>query len=586
MSRRALILAVTTASLGVTAVPALAAENCVGKRAGCHATLQAALDAAEDGDTITLEPGTFAGGVTVTKSVALAGAGQGATTVKGGGPVLTIGTLFDDSPPTVSIRDMTITGGRTTSSPQSVEFVGEEGVIALGGGIEIPPGHDFTPGADVTIARTTITDNRVAPTGTVALGPPCPGDERCPFAQAAGGGIDSWGTLTITDSTISGNRVGSASGISTLASDAEAGGIHSLIGSLTILRSRIDNNRATASAPNGRYADAGGVFAFDAPFTMRDSSISSNTANLAAGLPSSVEQEAHAGGLHLADSVPSATIARSAITNNSVGMTNTAGDAVVFSGGLHVDLFVDFQISDSVISGNRVNAETLGSSPGVAHGDGGGGQLFGRMERTRVFGNTVTAIAAAGDAEAMAGGSWVLFGEVSDSELRGNHLRATARDGLATVRGGGAVVDTAPELPDQGGLSLSNSSVASNIAIATGSTTLAHGGGIFDAVLPGGPFGGPLVLSATNVVHNVLGGGAGATLQGGGVYLAGASLTQSGGNVAHNVPDQCFGCGGSLVSQAAHARVHSTLRGRAYATRRPLPSPGFALSGTSPGTGP
>ena len=57
----------------------------------CYATLQAAVDAAPDGDTIKLGAGTFAGGVSITKSIDLVGAGPGATIISGGGPVLTIG---------------------------------------------------------------------------------------------------------------------------------------------------------------------------------------------------------------------------------------------------------------------------------------------------------------------------------------------------------------------------------------------------------------------------------------------------------------------------------------------------------------
>ena len=572
MTRGLLVLALTlgfvssSAILASSAVAAVAAERCVGKRAGCFANLQSALHAAQDGDTIRLAAGTFAGGATVTKSVTLVGAGRDATVLKGGGPVLTVGTMFGETPPTVSIRELTITGGRTTSSPQSVEFTGRDGVIAAGGGIQIPPGHDFTPGATVTIARAAITGNRVAPTATTGptpeqeeFWPVCPGGP-CPYGGAYGGGIDNWGTLTITESVVSGNRIGTASGLSTVASDAEAAGIRSLIGPLTIVRSRIENNHATATAPNGRFADAGGVFAFDAPFTMRDSTITGNSAQLAAGLPGDIEMLGVAGGVHLASNVPSGVIARSLIADNSVGMTNTAGDATTFSGGLHVDTPVDFEISDSVIARNRVSAAKLGSSPGFAHGDGGGGQLFGRMEGTRIFGNAVTASAVAGDAEAMAGGTWVLFGDVSGSAVVGNRLHAASSTAEARALGGGAVVDADPEHPDPGGLSLTGSSVSANLGTAAGRTTVGQGGGIYDGARPFGPFGGPLALVDSRVTHNVLLGRPDATLQGGGVFLSGATLTRSGSVIAGNVPDQCFGCDATL--EAARASRSAALDSR------------------------
>jgi hypothetical protein len=569
MTRRLLVLALATALASLTGIPmtsAFGAERCVGARPGCAVTLQAALDAAADGDTIRLAAGTFAGGATVTKSVAIVGAGQRATVVRGGGPVLTIGAMFDPAPPTVSIRDLTITGGRTTSSPQSVEFVGQEGVLALGGGIEIPPGADFAPGATVTVARTTVTDNRAAPSATVASGlDACP---DCPFALASGGGIDSWGTLTITDSTVSANRVGSASGLSTLASDAEGGGVSSRIGPLTILRTRIADNSATATAPNGRFAEAGGVFAFDAPFTMRDSSVIANHADLAAALPDGIDMLANAGGIHIADSVPSGEITRSLFTGNSVAMTNSVGGATAFSGALHIDSQVNVRIVGSLITANRVSAATLGSSTGLAHADSGGVQLFGAMVRTRVSDNTVTATSAGGDAEAMAGGSWVLFGDLTDSQLRDNRLTATAPNGQARVRGGGAIVDTDPDHPGTGGLTLTDSVVKTNVATADGASNLGQGGGIFDGELPPfGPFGGPLALTSSKVTANRLRGPSGATLQGGGVFLDGQTLTQTDSVIARNRPDQCFGCTAGASGLAARSATSLPTRPGAAAAR-------------------
>ena len=54
---------------------ALAANLCVGGGPGCFSTLQAAVSAAHDGDTITIAPGRYAGGVTIDVSVKIVGAG-------------------------------------------------------------------------------------------------------------------------------------------------------------------------------------------------------------------------------------------------------------------------------------------------------------------------------------------------------------------------------------------------------------------------------------------------------------------------------------------------------------------------------
>jgi hypothetical protein len=496
--------------------------------------------------------------VTIDKSVEVIGAGQRATVLKGGGPVVTVGSFGAEREPTVSIRDLTITGGQTTSSSESLPFSGQEGVLATGGGIDIPPGApideagNLGPGATLTLTRTSITDNRVAPSSTAPFGPPCPGDEPCPFALAAGGGINSWGVLTIVDSTISGNRVGSASGLSTLASDADGGAVFSVLGSVTITRSRITDNRASATGPNGRFAEGGAVFAEGDGFMMRDSVVSGNSSSLASALPKDVEQVANSGGIHITSAVQVAGIDRSIITRNSVRATNTVGDATAFVGGVEVDSFVDFAMNDSVVSNNDASAATSGRSAGLAHADTGGGQLVGTMERTRVRGNSVRAESGGGDSEAFAGGLWAQFGDVRDSELSDNQLIATSATGSATVRGGGALVDSDPEA-DKGGLTLTGTVVRGNSAEAIGPNTIGQGGGIFDArVSDNGPFGGPLALISSSITHNVLRGRARGTLQGGGLYLADQPLTQTDSVFAHNKPDQCFGCTAS--SSAAPSR--------------------------------
>jgi hypothetical protein len=329
---------------------------------GCpYAQLAPALAAAKDGDTIKIAPGTYAGGVTIDVSVKLVGAGAGQTVISGGGPVLTIGAFGESTEPTVSIDGVTITGGVTRSSPESTPFVGQEGVFAAGGGVEIPPNADFSGGATVTITNSVITGNRVAPTDTVPFGPPCPSGP-CPFAFAGGGGIDSWGTLTLANTTISNNRVGSASGLSTLASDADGGAIINRLGPLTISGSVIHGNQASATGPNGRFAEAGAIFADGGTITVSNSSVTDNSAALAASLPNSVEQLAVGGGFHITSNVSAATISNTTISGNSITMTNTVGDATAFSGGVHVDLDVDFKMSNSAVADNGVRSATLAGS--------------------------------------------------------------------------------------------------------------------------------------------------------------------------------------------------------------------------------
>jgi hypothetical protein len=119
---------------------------------GCaFSELGPALEAARNGDTVHVAAGTYLGGVTIDASIKVQGAGAGKTIVQGGGPVLTIGVFGAKTEPTVVLEGLTITGGVTHSSPVSNARVDHDNVIALGGGVEIPPSANWKRGASVTI---------------------------------------------------------------------------------------------------------------------------------------------------------------------------------------------------------------------------------------------------------------------------------------------------------------------------------------------------------------------------------------------------------------------------------------------------
>src|SRR5271170_324207 len=157
---------------------------------GCTYTqIAPAVAAANSGDTVNVAAGTYQGGFTIDQNLILTGAGAQKTIISGGGPVITVGMFGATTEPTVAIRGVTITGGVTGSSPVSTAYVGEDGVIALGGGIFVPPAANFATGATVTISNSVITGNAAAPTTSVDAGFSC-GIQDCRFAQAGGGGID------------------------------------------------------------------------------------------------------------------------------------------------------------------------------------------------------------------------------------------------------------------------------------------------------------------------------------------------------------------------------------------------------------
>jgi hypothetical protein len=554
------------AALTLPAVPAAdaaGAEPCIEVGHHCYTTLEAALAAAEGGDTVRIPHGTFAGGVTVSKDVTLAGAGPRSTTIRGGGPVLTIGSFGDPTPPSVTIRGLTITGGRTTTSAMSTELIGEDGVWAAGGGIEVPPsdfGDDgFALGASLRLVDTVVEGNGAAPTATVDSGLPCPGGHDCPFAFAEGGGIDTFGDLSLERSVVRDNHAGAASGISDLASDNQGGGIRSWLGTLTIRHSRVEDNSATGAAPNARFAEGGGIFHGGDTFTVRHGVVADNTAQLASGLPDEVDgvgidQAAISGGIHVDAVVPTVRIDHSLVADNTVLGTNTAGSTNVFAGGVLTQAPTDTRISHTTFRGNRVETATTGSALGLAHADTASLQLHGTVTHSTIRDGRVTATSEHGDAEAFAGAIWSQRGRVRNLEVRTNTVDATAPHGTAIVLGAGIVLDDDPGEPGDRGLTMMNSRVRGNRGTAAGQTVIARGGGIYDGPVEAvGSLGAPLTLRGVHIEHNQL--APSAFAQGAGLFIQDQPLVLQRTKIRHNRPDQCIGCGAALRSTGAGPRA-------------------------------
>jgi hypothetical protein len=521
---------------------ARAARLCVGSARGCYATLQAALDASHDGDTVALGRGTFAGGATVRTSVRLAGSGAGATVIEGGGPVLTIGELGAASEPTVSIDGVTITGGSTSSSPESDAFVGVSGVIALGGGIEVPPGANFAPGASVTITNSVIAGNRVAPTTTFAPPPdqadgwPLCEDGPCQFAQAGGGGIDTWGDLALSNVRVNDNELAGP------VSDSDGGGIYAHGNHVTMNAVVVTGNRAVAADPKSRFAEGGGIFAGDgATLAIRNSAITANTVSLSSSLPyfvaggGSIDMNANSGGIHVGDGA-TVTIDSTRIDGNSVLLSDLNGHAAGFDSGMCICGVSSLVLGQSSVSGNRLVAD-IGSSEGAgASGDALEFQGNATIDNVLVIGNRVTVTSPTGVAGAL--GAVAAFNQgpetavIRNSVISGNSMSASSPAGSATAIGGGVT--------NNGLLELRNDLILGNTGAATGPAGFAQGGGIWNNLLFYDP---PVVLTLDNtiVADNVLDASPGIARQGGGIFTA-FPVTLNHSLIARNVPDQCFGC--------------------------------------------
>jgi hypothetical protein len=566
--RPRLLLAVFTAvtaagGLALTAPPALAATLCVGSGHGCYPTIQAAVNVAQDGDTITVGPGTFAGGVTIPASVHLQGAGPASTVIRGGGPVLTIGTFGAPAEPTVSISGVTITGGVTRSSPESVPFFGVDGVWAAGGGVEIPPDASLLSGATVTISDSVITGNHADPSATLPSGIPCPGfpGDQCPFGAAVGGGIDSWGDLTLVNSTVSRNTVGAAAGLPPLSSDNDGAGITSDQGSLTLAGTTVTGNQAVAAAPNGRFAEGGGIYlglggSGGGVLTVNHSAISGNTASLTSDLPSSfggqvIDLQANDAGIHVDDGNAIA-IENSAITGNLATGSDLAGE------GESIDAAMSTGDSTLAIGNTVISGNTSLSKSGTTADVGPGGDAIevdggGTITNTAITGN-VSAIVSPGGAAAVVGALGVYnftndpkLLTVRDSTISGNTLSAATTTGQATVQGAGIFNNSL--------LELTGDTVSNNTGTASGPAGTAAGGGIWNGVdLSGPPV--QLTLVRTAVTRNALSAGPGIMVQGGGLFTT-LPVTLTSSVIAGNVPDQCSGCTRSAAAAGSQARENN-----------------------------
>jgi hypothetical protein len=504
---------------------------------GCAFTeIGPALAAATNGDTVRVAAGTYEGGIVINASVKVIGAGAGKTIIKGGGPVVTIGTFGARNQPTVVLRGLTITGGVTHSSPVSNERVDHDNVIALGGGVEIPPSAAEKPGATVTIRDSAIVGNRAAPTDTVPSGrAQCPGGP-CPFAWARGGGIDSWGDLTLLDTVVAHNTAAGT------ASDANGGGISIWsTGSLTLRGSRVASNRAIATVPNGRFAEGGGIFTEDGvKVSITASLVSGNVASLTSNLPYDVgggetlDMNANGGGIHKGDG-GSLTIAGSTFRSNRVEVNDPNGeptgfDSAIYPGG------GPLSITDSVIAANRVTA-IVASSADVGT-SGTALDIIGpaNISGTRITGNVSRVVSESG----LIGASGAVFGNsnanqpatIRDSLIEGNLTIAETASGFGIAIGSG--------VDNEGQLTLRDTRVIDNVATVHGPAGLARGGGIWNGQLIT-PEPGTLIVRDSRIVGNVVQGDPGVTLEGGGLYTE-VPVTLHDTTISGNQPDDCVGC--------------------------------------------
>ena len=522
------------------AQPAFAANLCVGSRPGCFSSVQAAVTAAHDGDTIAIAPGTYAGGITIDVSVNIVGAGAGSTVIRGGGPVLTIGT--SSTAPTVTLANLTITRGDTSTDPQApkcgpdVPTCGQGYTTAtgLGGGIEA------FPGTTVRVLRSVITGNRAAPAISVpSVKAICPGNVPCPASFGDAAGIDDWGTMTLVDTTVSNNHAaGDQSDGGGIAVEANA--------VLSLQGSAVTGNSVSAVPPFGRFAAGGGIFVDSGgSLTVQGSAIDGNTSSIANSIPTPYPEQSGAtdqenagpGGVFLGGG-STATIINSTLDENTIVVDTPLGQAYGSDAALCACGDVPLTIEHSRIDGNTITVTNFSSDANGASGPSAmEADANATIANTQIADNAIAVTSPTSDAAAAGAIGFFFAGTVTptltDSQIIGNRSTANAPDGTATVQGAG--------ITNNGPLLLERDLVAGNTGSAYGHSGFAQGAGIWNGLLFGGPTS-PLTLQDSAVTDNTLTGGPGIQLQGAGIFTLGFPSTLTNSVVAHNIPDQCDGC--------------------------------------------
>jgi hypothetical protein len=155
------------------------------------------------------------------------------------------------------------------------------------------------------------------------------------------------------------------------------------------------------------------------------------------------------------------------------------------------------------------------------------------VSHVRFTGNTT--LVTSEDGKALAAPGAIYNGNttrITHSVISDNRITARSPEGSAGAFGGGVI--------NEGHLVLQHDLIEDNHGIATAPDGFARGGGIWNGIL----FGEQpprLTLKHTRVIGNTLSASPGLPVEGGGIYTA-FPVTLNHSRIAHNIPDQCFGC--------------------------------------------
>ena len=353
----------------------------------CFTSIQAAIDAATDGDRIKIAVGTYQGSLVIDKDIALDGAGAADTIITGEADRRVITTASGVS---VLLKAVSVTGGHPHLTPVgggilnrgSLELVD---LIVAGNSAGGYGGGIYNVGT-LSLKHSEVSDN-------VATGVE-------PFGESTAGGIFNLGDATLFGSTVRGN------------SAYYDGGIENR-GTMTLRKSTVSDN--SAGVFTGGIGNSGTLILYD-------SSVSSNSAGHNGGIGNGGELTLH-----------------NSLVNDNVARGFGGGAAGIANGGT-------LAMYDTAVTGNE--AQTFGG--GILNGGTltmQGGTLADNTAQESVGGglwNTNSARASASLSDATVtrntaehGGGIYNAGQLTLSETTVNGNTATCTGGglynVATV---------------------------------------------------------------------------------------------------------------------------------------------------------
>ncbi|MHC4518501.1 MAG: choice-of-anchor Q domain-containing protein [Planctomycetota bacterium] len=345
------------------------------------ASIQAAVDAAVDGDTITIQPGTYTG--------------RGNRDINLQRKVIDIQSVDPADPGIVEATVLDCQG--TIDTPQRgfrvVDFTGRISGLTITNGMASAGGAVYCENSNLVLAHCRILNNATLP-----------GEVKTEPDGGPGGGVYCLASVVeITDCLISGNTTGAGAGSKETAAGpgGDGGGVCSKDSVVYVSDSTIADNVAGPGGNSdffaGRGGDGGGLYCDSLVLTR--TSVVRNVSGRGGTGP-----EGRPGGKGAGVYCKRATIDRCIIEANTAGAGGDSADAGRSAGGqggegAGVFCQDSLEMFDTLIAGNRTGQGGNAFDAATAGADGNGAGLWcalGLIDHCTIVGNVVAAQKSSG----------------------------------------------------------------------------------------------------------------------------------------------------------------------------------------------